>query len=336
MMTKDKTEPDRISIVVPMYNEADGVAEFHRRVTAVMGKLGREYEMVLVDDGSTDGTLAALKALAEKDAHVAVVELRRNFGQTAALAAGFDHATGKVIVAMDGDLENVPEDIPRFLEKIDEGYDIVSGWRRRRAHGFFLRRLPSRAANWLMRKMSGVALHDFGCTFKAYRRDMLDEVHLYGEMHRFIPALANLAGARVSEIEVQHVDRPYGRSKYGIGRTPRVFMDLVTIRFMQSYLTRPLHLFGLTGLALFVIGCFVNVYLLVRKLFFGVHLMTTHGPLMIEHGPLMILGVMLVLMGIIFFMTGLLGEILVRTYHEATGRKIYTVRKVHRGGKDVD
>jgi len=289
----------------------------------VMTEADRSWEVIYVDDGSADGTLDALKRVVETDAHVTVLELRRNFGQTPALAAGFDHAAGEIIIAMDGDLENVPEDIPHFLEKLDEGYDIVSGWRKHRAHGFFLRRLPSRAANWLMRKMSGVDLHDFGCTFKAYRRDMLRQVQLYGEMHRFIPALANIAGARVTEIEVQHVDRPYGKSKYGIGRTPRVLMDLITIRFMQSYMTRPLHLFGLVGLLLFAVGCVVNVFLLTKKLVYGTHLM-------IEHGPLMILGVMLVLMGLICFITGLLGEVLARTYHEATGRKIYTVRNVHR------
>ena len=317
-----------VSVVVPMYNEAEGVREFHRRLAAVLEELGRPCEMIFVDDGSTDDTLDVLKKVAAEDARVMVLELRRNFGQTAAMAAGFDHTSGRVVVAIDGDLENLPEDIPRLLEKLDEGYDIVSGWRRHRVHGLLLRRIPSKVANWMIRRLIGVALHDFGCTFKVYRRDMLDEVRLYGEMHRFIPALANLSGARIAEIDIRHVNRPYGRSKYGIGRTPRVLMDLITIRFMQTYMTRPLHLFGLAGLLLFGAGCLINLFLLVRKVFFGVLLSITHG-------PLMILGVMLVLMGLIFFVTGLLGEILVRTYHEGTGRKIYAVRRVHQKGKET-
>jgi glycosyltransferase involved in cell wall biosynthesis len=322
--TGNRTTPGLCSIVVPMYNEEKTVSELHERIAAVMEAEHRPYEIVFVNDGSTDGTLSALVGLAEKDPRVSVVEFRRNFGQTAALAAGFDHSSGEVVIAMDGDLENAPEDIPQFLKLMDEGYDIVSGWRRERVDNLVMRRIPSRVANWLMCRISGVKLHDFGGTFKAYRRDMLEHVRLYGEMHRFIPALASAAGARVTEIPVRHRIRPHGKSNYGISRTLRVIMDLVTVKFLLSYMTRPLHLFGLAGLVLFGLGCVTELYVLARKVFSGVHVMTAHG-------PLMILGVVLLLMGMLCFMTGLLGEVLIRTYHEATGRSIYTVRKVHRG-----
>lgn len=316
--------PGLCSIVIPMYNEEKVVRELHRRITAVMEKEARPYEIIFVDDGSSDGTREALAGVAEGDPHVCVVELRRNFGQTPALAAGFDHSRGEVIIAMDGDLENIPEDIPKFLELIDEGYDIVSGWRKHRTDGLFLRRIPSWSANWMMKKISGLPLHDFGATFKAYRRDVLEHINLYGEMHRFIPALACAAGVRVTEIVVQHQVRPHGKSNYGISRTLRVMMDLITIKFLLSYMTRPLHLFGLVGLALFGLGSAAGVFLLIQKLFFGVHIM-------VKHGPLIILSVLFMLMGMLCFITGLLGEVLARTYHEATGRPIYTVRRVRRG-----
>lgn len=306
-----------------MYNEAKAVEELHRRITDVMRQIEQSYEIVFVDDGSTDDTLIELKRIARDDEHVCVVSLRRNFGQTPALVAGFDHARGDVIIAMDGDLQQVPEDIPKFLEHIAEGYDIVNGWRHKRPENFLLRRLPSLVANWMMRKISGLDLMDFGSTFKAYRRDMLEHISLYGEMHRFIPALAAAAGARIVEIPVQNVPRPHGKSKYGIGRTLRVLMDLITVKFLLSYMTRPLHLFGLVGLALMGLGGAINVFLLVKKLLFRIHIM-------VEHGPLLMLGVLLALMGMLCFMTGLLGEVLVRTYHEATGRRIYTVREVLR------
>ena len=315
------------SIVIPVYNEAGNVEELHRRTAQVMHEAEQAHEIIFVDDGSTDGTLEELKAIAETDEHVCVLELRRNFGQTPALAAGFDHARGDVIIAMDGDLQHAPEEIPRFLEHIGQGYDIVSGWRHKRPESLLVRRLPSWVANWMMRKISGIDLMDFGSTYKAYRRDMLDHVQLYGEMHRFIPALAAVAGARIKEIPVENMHRRHGESKYGLGRTLRVLMDLVTIKFMLSYMTRPLHLFGLIGLLLMGTGGAIDVFLLVKKLFFGTHLMETHG-------PLVILGVLLVLMGMLCFMTGLLGELLVRTYHESTGRRIYAVRNVIRGKQE--
>ena len=315
-----------LSVVVPMYNEEGSVQELHRRITEVMKKVGRPYEIVFVNDGSKDGTLAELERVADEDGHVCVVVLRRNFGQTPALAAAFDHARGDVVIAMDGDLQHAPEDIPRFLEHIDQGYDIVSGMRQKRADSFFLRRAPSWTANWLMRKISGLEMMDFGSTYKAYRRDTLEHVKLYGEMHRFIPALAAAGGARIIEIPIETKLRTHGKSNYGPGRTLRVLMDLMTVKFLLSYMTRPLHLFGLVGLVMLGLGGLIDVFLAVKKLVYHAHLMT-------EHGPLVMMGVLLIMMGMMCIMTGLLGEVLARTYHEATGTRIYTVRSVIRNGK---
>ena len=314
------------SIVVPMFNEEPVTRELYRRIVSVMEAGGRPFEMVFVNDGSRDNTLAILKELALADARVLVVDLRRNFGQTPALAAGFDHARGDIIIAMDGDLQHSPEDIPLFLTEIDKGYDLVSGWRKQRVDNLLMRRIPSRVANWLMNKLSGLDLHDFGTTFKAYRRDLLEHIKLYGEMHRFIPALASAAGARVKEIPIQNIVRPRGKSNYGISRTFRVMMDLITVKFILSYMTRPMHLFGLLGLGLLVVGGIIDVFLVVQKVVFGVHIM-------LQHGPLTMLSVLLVLMGMLCIITGLLGEVLARTYYESTGRRIYTVRRVYNGGK---
>ena len=325
-MSKTEMSAGMISVVVPMYNEAKSAGELHRQVTAVMEGIQRPYEIVFINDGSKDGTLAELERLGEMDTHVCVVDLRRNFGQTPALAAGFDHARGEIIIAMDGDLQHDPADIPRFLEEIEQGYDIVSGRREKRSDNFILRRAPSWTANWLMRKISGLDMADFGSTYKAYRRDMLEHVQLYGEMHRFIPALAAAAGARIVEIPIRTKERPHGKSNYGLGRTLKVMMDLMTIKFLLSYMTRPLHLFGLVGMITLVAGGAIDVFLVVDKLVYGTGIMDAHG-------PLMILGVLLVMMGMLCIMTGLLGEVLVRTYHEATGRRIYTVRSVMRDRK---
>lgn len=325
-MNETEMMPGMVSVVVPMYNEEKSAGELHRQVTEVMERVKRPYEIVFINDGSKDGTLAELERLGEKDAHVCVVDLRRNFGQTPALAAGFDHARGEIVIAMDGDLQHDPADIPRFLEEIEQGYDIVSGRREKRSDNFFLRRAPSWTANWLMRKMSGLEMADFGSTYKAYRRDMLEHVRLYGEMHRFIPALAAAAGARIVEIPIHTKERSHGKSNYGLGRTLRVLMDLMTIKFLLSYMTRPLHLFGTVGIITLVAGGVIDAFLVVEKLAYGTDLMGAHG-------PLMMLGVLLVMMGMLCIMTGLLGEVLVRTYHEATGRRIYTVRSVMRDGK---
>src|SRR3974390_1093008 len=256
----------KYSIVVPLHNEQDNVTDLYDRLKAVMEANDEPFEMVLVDDGSIDGTFPLLKEIAAVDSRVTIVKLRRNFGQTAGLAAGFDHARGDYIIAMDGDLQHDPADIPMFLEKIAEGYDIVSGWRKNRVDNFWLRRIPSRCANWLMAKLSGVEIHDFGTTFKAYRREILEQVPLYGELHRFIPALASWYGASICEVPIRNVNRERGVSHYGISRTFRVFFDLITIRFLLKYLSRPLHFFGTFGMFSILAGVAIAGFLGVEKI----------------------------------------------------------------------
>jgi glycosyltransferase involved in cell wall biosynthesis len=287
----------------------------------VLTALGRPYEVIFVDDASTDHSFELLANLAETDAHLKVVQLRRNFGQTAALAAGFHQAAGEIVVSMDGDLQHAPEDIPALLAKLDEGYDIASGWRKVRVDNAITRRLPSRIANWMMAKVSGIELHDFGTTFKAYRAEILKDVHLYGELHRFIPALASAYGARVAEVPIQNIVRPSGNSHYGLGRTLHVLWDIVTIKFLLSYFTRPMQLFGNLGLLSTLSGTGILGWLVLRKF-------TVGGDLVLKHGPLMLAGGLLLLAGLMMFCTGLLGEILMRTYFETQGRRIYAVRQI--------
>jgi glycosyltransferase involved in cell wall biosynthesis len=281
------------------------------------------FELVLVDDGSSDRTFLLLKEIAAIDSRVVVVKLRRNFGQTAALAAGFDNAEGEYVIAMDGDLQHDPDDIPLFLEQIAAGYDIVSGWRKQRIDNLWLRRIPSRCANWLMARLSGVHIHDFGTTFKAYRRDLLTRVPLYGELHRFIPALASWYGASICEIAIRNVNRERGASHYGLGRTVRVFFDLITIRFLLRYLSRPLHFFGSVGLAGMASGGAIAAWLLAKKVLYQTSLMDTHGPLMIFAAVLMLAGIQV--LGL-----GLLGEMQVRHYHERSSQGPYSVDRVLR------
>jgi len=313
----------KYSIVVPLYNEQSVVQELYERLTKVMKQTGGSYELVLVDDGSSDATMEKLKGIAEKDEHVVAVELRRNFGQTPALAAGFDHTSGEVIISMDGDLQHLPEEIPMFLAKIEEGYDVVSGWREKRVDNLIMRKIPSKAANWMASKVSGVDIHDFGTTFKAYRRQIIQDLRLYGEMHRFIPALVSFTGGKIIEIPIKNVERPSGKSNYGISRTFRVAFDLITLRFLLGYITRPLHFFGKAAFYCLVISGLVLAYVLFDKFYFNV-------PIFEAHGPLAAAGVVLLLMGMIFISTGLLGEMISRVYFEATDRKIYAVRNVHR------
>ncbi len=284
---------------------------------------GETFEIVLVDDGSEDRTFDLLREIAAIDSRVTVVKLRRNFGQTSALAAGFDHSRGEYVIAMDGDLQHDPADIPIFLEKLAEGYDIVSGWRKQRIDNFWLRRIPSRCANWLMAKLSGVNIHDFGTTFKAYRREILEQVPLYGELHRFIPALASWHGASICEVPIRNVNRERGNSHYGISRTFRVFFDLITIRFLLKYLSRPLHFFGTVGMLSIFGGCGVAVYLALEKIFRRVDVMT-------QHGPLMIFAAVLFLAGLNMLAIGLLGEMQVRHYHEPAQRAPYSVERLLR------
>jgi glycosyltransferase involved in cell wall biosynthesis len=313
----------KYSIVVPLHNEQENVTDLYDRLKAVMEVNGESFELVFVDDGSGDRTFTLLREIAAVDSRVTVVKLRRNFGQTSALAAGFDHARGEYIIAMDGDLQHDPADIPIFLEKIGEGFDIVSGWRKERIDNLWLRRIPSRCANWLMAKLSGVDIHDFGTTFKAYRRDILEQVPLYGELHRFIPALASWHGATICEVPIRNVNRERGVSHYGISRTFRVFFDLITIRFLLRYLSRPLHFFGTVGMLSILGGCGVGAFLFVEKFLHQADVMT-------KHGPLMIFAAVLLLAGLNMLAVGLLGELQVRHYHEPTQRAPYSVDRVLR------
>ena len=313
----------KYSIVVPLHDEQENVTDLYDRLKAVMEVNGETFELVFVDDGSRDRTFNLLREIAAIDSRVTVVRLRRNFGQTSALAAGFDHTRGEYIIAMDGDLQHDPADIPMFLEKIAEGYDIVSGWRKVRIDNLWMRRIPSRCANWLMAKVSGVDIHDFGTTFKAYRRSILEQVPLYGELHRFIPALASAYGASICEVPIRNVMRERGVSHYGISRTFRVFFDLITIRFLLKYLSRPLHFFGTVGMMSIFSGGGIAVWLMLDKLF-------THSDTMAQHGPLMIFAAVLLLAGLNMLAVGLLGEMQVRHYHEPTRRAPYFVDRVLR------
>jgi glycosyltransferase involved in cell wall biosynthesis len=271
----------QLSIVVPLFNESATIAELHRRLDAVLLLLGTHAEIVYVDDGSSDGTREALEALAARDERVVLVALARNYGQTAALAAGFDAAEGAVIVAMDGDLQHAPEEIPKLLAKLEEGYDVVSGWREQRVDNLWTRRVPSKIANWMMARISGVSLHDFGTTFKAYRREVLSEIHLYGELHRFIPALASWAGASVAEVPISNIARKNGESNYGISRTVRVLLDLMSVKFLLDYSTKPLQFFGLLGLACLSGGAGIGLWVFLRKALLDEGLLANHGPLML-------------------------------------------------------
>ncbi len=314
----------RYSIVVPFHNEQENVTVLYDRLKAVMEACGEPFELVFVDDGSHDSTFHLLREISAVDSRVVVVKLRRNFGQTSALAAGFDHARGEFVLAMDGDLQHEPEDIPPFLEKINAGYDIVSGWRKERVDNFWLRRLPSRVANWLMARLSGVDIHDFGTTFKAYRRELLHQVPLYGELHRFIPALASWHGASICEVPIRNVNRRHGDSHYGLSRTFRVFFDLITIRFLLRYLSRPLHFFGTLGMAGLLGGGGVGLWLIAKKV------MDPQWDVIQAHGPLLIFSAVLILAGVQMLALGLLGEMQVRHYHEPARRAPYSVERVLR------
>jgi len=312
--------PIRYSIVVPFYNEQENIPPLYVKLTEVMDTIGERYELVFVDDGSKDKTFKVLSDIYEHDPRVNVVQLRRNFGQAPALKAGFDFARGEIIISMDGDLQHDPEEIPRFLEKIEEGYDLVSGWRISRTDHWLTRQIPSRIANRMMAKLSGVDLHDFGTTFKAYRREVLSEIHLYGELHRFIPALASWAGASVAEVPISNIARKNGTSNYGISRTIRVLLDLLSVKFLLDYSTKPLQFFGLLGLACLTGGAGIGLWVFARKAILDEGLLANHG-------PLMLLGMALVMGGIQFIATGLIGEMLARTYYESQNKPVYSVRE---------
>jgi glycosyltransferase involved in cell wall biosynthesis len=309
-----------LSIVIPVHNEEHSILPLYDRLTAVLEGRHQPYEIIFVDDASTDRSFELLANLVETDPRLTVVRLRRNFGQTAALSAGFHEAKGEVIIAMDGDLQHAPEDIPALMEKIDEGYDIASGWRKERVDNAITRKIPSRIANWLMAKASGIELRDFGTTFKAYRAEVLKDVNLYGELHRFIPALASFYGARVAEVPIRNTPRASGDSHYGIGRTFRVLFDILTIKFLLKYFTRPMHFFGSIGLTSVGLGGVIMAFLVVDK-FRGHEIVG-------EHAPLVFLGGLLLLCGLMMFSTGLMGEVMIRTYFESQDRRIYAVREV--------
>ncbi len=314
----------KYSIVVPFHNEEDNVTVLYARLKQVMEQVGDSFELVLVDDGSSDKSYKLLEEIAAVDSRVLVVKLRRNFGQTSALAAGFDHASGDYILAMDGDLQHDPNEIPNFLEKLEEGYDVVSGWRKERIDNFVMRRIPSRCANWLMAKLSGVDIHDFGTTFKAYRHEVIQNIPLYGEMHRFIPALASWYGASICEIPIKNVHRERGKSHYGIGRTFRVFFDLLTIRFLLKYMSRPLHFFGSFGALGILAGGFISALLL------GMKIVHPHQNVMDVHGPLFVIAGVLILAGIQMLAIGLLGELQVRHFHTSQQRAPYAIDRIVR------
>jgi glycosyltransferase involved in cell wall biosynthesis len=316
-----RDEKPELSIFLPVYNEEPNLPPLHAKLDEALKTLGRTAEIIYVDDGSTDGSLKVLRQLARLDNRVRVVALRRNYGQTAAMAAGIDAACGEVLIPMDADMQNDPADIARLLEKLDEGYDVVSGWRKNRQDKLITRKIPSMLANRLISWIGGVPLHDYGCSLKAYRRESIEDVRLYGEMHRFIPIYASWVGARVAEIPVEHHARTMGKSKYGLSRTLKVVFDLMTIKFMASYQTKPLYIFGTAGLLTFVVSFLSGLFALLMKFASW----PKHADLV--QTPLPVMAMVLLVLGIQFFLMGLLAEMLVRTYHESQAKSIYAVRE---------
>jgi len=308
-----------LSIVVPIYNEEENIPLLYAEIQEVLDNTSYSYELICVDDGSSDRSVAVLEELSSKDDRVVVIELRRNFGQTAAMSAGFDHARGEIIVTMDGDLQNDPHDIPNMVEKLNAGYDVVTGWRFDRKDPFISRKLPSMMANKLISWITGVGLHDYGCTLKAFRKEVTENIRLYGEMHRFIPAIASGMGISFTEVKVNHRARRFGTSKYGISRTIRVVLDLLTVKFLLSYATRPLHVFGTVGVISGGLGVLMAFVMTLQRFFAGVGL---------ADRPLLLLAVLLIFMGIQFVTMGLLAELVVRTYHESQHKPIYYVRRI--------
>jgi glycosyltransferase involved in cell wall biosynthesis len=308
-----------LSVVVPIFNEYESLPRLMEALTQVLDSLRLAYEIICVDDGSTDGSSSQLRQLSQTTPALKAILLRRNYGQTAAMAAGFDYARGNIIVTMDGDLQNDPVDIPRLLDRLDEGFDLVSGWRKNRHDNPVTRLLPSKIANWLIARVTGVKLHDYGCSLKAYRGEVLHDMNLYGELHRFLPALAFIEGARITEIPVTHHPRRFGDSKYGLGRSLRVVMDLLTVYFMKKFLTQPMHIFGMFGLASILSGLGIGIYLTLVKFLADQD---------IGDRPLLILAVVLFISGIQLFSFGLLAEVMMRTYHESQRRPIYRIREV--------
>jgi glycosyltransferase involved in cell wall biosynthesis len=316
-----------LSVVVPVYNEEESLPRLLEEVHAALDPTGLDWELVLIDDGSRDGGFAWLERQIDEEPRLVLVRFRRNFGQTAAMQAGFDHARGEIVVTMDADLQNDPEDIPMLLARLDEGFDLVAGWRADRKDPFLNRRLPSMLANWLISAITKVKLHDYGCTLKAMRREVAKELRLYGEMHRFIPAIASWVGVTVAEVRVNHRARQFGSSKYGIGRTLRVVLDLITVRFIQGYMGRPMQVFGLVGLVCLGAGVVISAWLAASRLLYATPL---------ADRPLLLLGVLLIVVGIQLLSLGLVADVLARTYYESQRKPTYYVRKLLRGGGRAD
>lgn len=309
-------ELKRLSVVIPIFNEEQNITPLYRELKTVLGGMETDYEVICVDDGSGDGSGEILQRLAQGDKRLRVIQFRKNFGQTAAIAAGVEHAQGEIIVTLDGDGQNDPRDIPRLLERLEQGYDVASGWRRNRKDSLLNKRFPSALANRLISWLTRVKLHDYGCTLKAYRKDILKDVRLYGEMHRFIPAYASWVGARITEMEVAHHPRRHGRSKYGLSRTTSIILDLITILFLQRYSTKPIRLFGGAGMILLGLGIMTGLFVLYRRIIWG-------G---VWISPMILISFLFITMGVMFILLGLIAEIIIRTYHESQGKPIYVVK----------
>jgi glycosyltransferase involved in cell wall biosynthesis len=316
-----------LSIVIPVYNEETNLPELNKEITFACQNLKRSYEIIFVDDGSEDDSLSVCKRLVKNNPRIRIIQLRKNFGQTAALSAGFDHARGDIVITLDADLQNDPNDFGLLIEKIEEGYDLVNGWRVKRKDKFITRRLPSILANWLISRMTRVKLHDYGCTLKAFRREILQYIKLYGELHRFIPAIASIVGVSIAEVKVNHRRRRHGKSKYSVWRFPKVILDLLTVKFLLSYSTRPLQIFGIIGLISGAIGGILGLWLAY------VRLIRMEG---ISGRPLLFLAILLIVIGIQFITLGLLAEIVVRAYHESTEKRIYFVRDIIQADSEED
>lgn len=308
-----------LSVVIPVYNEIQSLPGLYEGLEAVLPKIGKSYEVILIDDGSTDGSFLELKKIHEKNNNYKIIRFRKNFGQTPAMSAGFDYARGEVIITLDADLQNDPADIPLLLEKIEEGYDIVSGWRINRQDKAISRKLPSVIANWLIARLTRVYIHDYGCTLKAYTRDIIKNIELYGEMHRYIPAVASWMGINVAEVKVNHRSRKFGKSKYGISRTIRVILDIITIKYLLSYSQKPIQIFGLLGLFTGSTGFIITLYLIIMRLFFQRSL---------ADRPLFIISIFMIFIGVQLITMGILAELIMRTYHEASEKPTYAVRDI--------
>ncbi len=308
----------QLSVVIPVFNERESLRPLHEKLKLSLDRLGRSYEVLFIDDGSLDGSTALLREIAAVDPNVRLLEFVRNFGQTAAMSAGFDHARGEIIIPLDADLQNDPEDIPRIIAELEAGSDVVSCWRQDRQDPWLTRVAPSHMANWLISWISGVRLHDYGCTLKGYRRDIIKHVRLYGEMHRFIPIFASWAGARVTEMPVKHHARQFGRSKYGIFRTIKVLLDLITIKFLGTFSTKPMYLFGGLGFICFALGVLLAAVTLYQRFFYAVRA---------HRNPLLLLSVFVFVVGVQFILSGLVAELIVRTYHESQGKRTYILKE---------